>query len=127
MKYVALTLAALACAKFATVDYLYKAATRDALVTAFGTQAVAACQKAQRPADSLNSGGLKPDPLWGTPGQVRVEIGNRNNTIALWQVDHQDWPARFRRAFIVLDASAGTSSSRCHFDVVAGTATVSDL
>ena len=122
MKYIALTLAALASAKFATVDYLYKAATRDALVTAFGAQAVAACQRAQRPAD-----GLKPGPLWGSPGQVRIEIGNRNSAIALWQVDHQDWPARFRRTFIVLDAGAGGGIARCHFDVVAGTATVSDL
>ena len=122
MKYIALTLAALASAKFATVDYLYKAATRDALVTAFGTQAVAACQKAQRSAD-----GLKPGPLWGTPGQVRIEIGSKNSDVALWQVDHQAWPMRFRRAFIVLDAGAGGAAARCHFDVVAGTASVSDL
>ena len=127
MKYVALILAVLAGAKLATVDYLYKAATRDALVAAFGTQAVAACQKAQRPADNLKAGAVKTGQLWGTPGQVRIEIGNRNNAVALWQVDQHAWQTRFRRAFIVLDANAEATPARCHYDIVAGTAVVSDL
>lgn len=117
MKRACLTLAAMAAAKIGTIEYLQRAATRDVIVTAYASQAVSACQKATR-VDIL-----KPGPSWGTPAGVRVEIGNRQTPVALWQVDHQDWQARFRRTYLVLDAAG----ARCHFDVNLGTATVAAL
>ena len=123
MKRIGLLLAALAAAKIGTVEYLHRSATRDALVTAFGKDAVAACQKATlanalKPADAL-----KPGPVWGSSNAVRIEVGNRQATVSLWQVDHQDWQARFRRTYIVLDAS----TARCRFDVASGAAVVVEM
>lgn len=117
MKRIGLLLAALAAAKIGTIEYLQRAATRDALVTAYGKDAVSACQKA------TPSRSLKPGPLWGSTNTVWVEVGNRQATVSLWQVDHQDWQTRFRRTYLVLDAAA----ARCHFDVVAGVASVAEL
>ncbi len=117
MKRIGLLLAALAAAKIGTVEYLQRSATRDALVTAYGNEAVAACQKATR-ADAL-----KPGPVWGASNAVRIEVGNRQAAVSLWQVDHQDWQARFRRTYIVLDAT----TARCRFDVANGAAVVVEM
>lgn len=117
MKRIALLLAALAAAKIGTIEYLQRAATRDALVTAYGKEAVSACQRATPVRN------LKPGPLWGGSNVVWVEVGNRQAPVSIWQVDHQDWQSRYRRTFLVLDATA----ARCRFDVVAGVATVTDL
>jgi hypothetical protein len=117
MKRIGLLLAALAAAKIGTIEYLQRAATREALVTAYARDAVSACQKAAR-ADSM-----KPGPLWGASSSVRIEVGNRQAAVSLWQVDHQDWQARFRRTYLVLDAA----TARCHFDVGSGAASIADL
>jgi hypothetical protein len=121
MKRIALLLAVLAAAKIGTVEHLHRSATRDALVTAYGKDAVAACQKAMP--NGTQTGALRPGPMWGATNFVRVEVGNRQTEVALWQVDHQDWQARFRRTYLVLDAAV----ARCHFDVVTGTASVVEL
>jgi hypothetical protein len=117
MKRIGLALAALAAAKIGTIEYLQRAATRDALVAAYGKDAVAACQRAVR------VDGLKPGPMWGASNGVRIEVGNRQSAVSLWQVDHHEWQARFRRTYIVLDAT----TARCHFDVASGAAVVADL
>jgi hypothetical protein len=66
---------------------------------------------------------LKPGLLWSASNSVRIEIGNRQLAVSLWQVDHQDWQARFHRTYLVLDAS----TARCHFDVSSGAASIADL
>jgi hypothetical protein len=117
MRRIALCLAAMAAAKIGTFEYLHRAATRDALVTAYGKDAVAACQGAGR------TDPMKPGPLWGATNTVRIEVGNRRTAVSLWQVDHAEWQSRFRRTYIVLDAP----SARCHFDVATGMAHVAEL
>lgn len=115
MRIAALTLAALAAAKIGTIDYLHHTATRDAIVTAYGSQAVSACREASR------SENPKPAALWGAAQAVRVEVGDRQTEASLWQIDSQNWQARYRRTYIVLDADG----ARCRFDLQAGTAHVS--
>ncbi len=127
MKRIGILLAALAVLKIGIVDHLHRTATKDALVTAYGRDAIAACQKTQR-GETLRPGPQRPDPqrpdpLWGASNSVRIEIGDRRTNVALWQVDHQNWQARFRRTYVVLDASG----ARCHFDVATGSVKIEDL
>ncbi len=117
MKRLGLLLAGLAAAKIGTIEHLQRSATRDALVAVHAKDAIVACQRAT----PVNL--LKPGALWASTLAVRVEVGNRRTDVALWQVDHTDWQARFRRPYLVLHAT----TARCHFDLTTGTASVTEL
>jgi hypothetical protein len=119
VKVAALVLATLAAAKIGTVDYLGRTATRDAMVIAFSTQAIEACERA-KPIAGLTAA-IAP---WSRPHDVQMQIGDRSVSVALWQVDHTNWAHRYRRAYLVLIAGSPAAPERCTFDVANGTATV---
>jgi hypothetical protein len=119
MKPVVLLLALLAAAKLCQQEYLFRTATRDAIIAAYKERAVQACQK---DAKSLSSS-LSPQ-LWTNPASIRVVIGKSSLDVYFWQFDHAMWNARYRNPYLFLDAGARPGAVHCEYDIVNAAASV---
>ncbi len=116
-------LAALAIAKVYAQDQLYRTATAQALINAYSSLAVTACQ-------SSSSQGLKtatsshPD-LWSSGSQMTLQIGRDDLGVSIWQFDDQRWEAAYRQPYLVLAPQASADSLTCTYDITAGRAQIS--
>jgi hypothetical protein len=120
VKLTALVLAGLAAAKIGMVEHLHHAAAQDAVIVAYGHQAVEACQKI-KPIESLAADATS----WTRPHGMRLQLGDRRHGVGLWQVDHALWADRYRKTYLVLTAGRAAAPELCTFDIAGGTATVS--
>ncbi len=121
IKSAALLLALMAAAKIGIVEYLQRAATRDAMVLAYSSQAIEACQKV-KPLAGLQATAMP----WSRPHDMRLIIGDRRHAVGLWQVDHEFWASRYRTVFLVLSAGPLAAPERCAFDIAGKTAVIMD-
>jgi hypothetical protein len=119
MRTVVFILALLAAAKLGHQEYLYRAATREAIVAAYRERAAQACQKDARAA----SLGLAPQ-AWITPASATLVIGKSNLDVQIWQVDNHLWNARYRNPFLILSAGARGGQVYCEYDIVNAAASV---
>lgn len=110
MRTIAMCLLALALAKLGLMQHLQMAGARDVIVAAYGSKALSACEAVEQ---SLKLSGL------GLSDLV-VKVGDRSRSVALWQVDHADWAARFRSVQLVVQSKDGPV---CTFDPSTGLAT----
>ena len=119
MKAIALILALLAAAKFGYQEYLFRAATRDAIIGAYKEHAVQACQRDPR----SHTLGMGPQ-AWANPKAIRLVIGKSSIDVYPWQVDHAMWNARYRHPYLFLTTGKRGASITCEYDIVNAAASV---
>ena len=122
MRAVVILLALLASAKLGYQEYLFRAATQDAIVGAYKEHAAQACQKDAR---SLKLGlGAQ---AWSSPGTIKLVIGKSAHDVYPWQVDHAMWNARYRNPYLFLTAGPRSERVLCEYDIVNAAASVSRM
>ena len=119
MKAVVIFLALLAAAKIGYQEYLFRAATREAIIGAYKEHAVQACQKDAR----SHSFGLGPQ-AWANPKAIRLVIGRSSLDVYPWQTDHALWNARYRNPYLIVVAQERPSHVLCEYDILNGAASV---
>ena len=113
MKPLAIVLALLAAAKLAHQEYLFRTATRDAIIGAYKAHAAAACQS-----DARRTGLDVPVQAWLNPVSIDFVIGNAALDVNLWQVDNALWNARYRNPYLLLTAEPRSGLVHCEYDIV---------
>jgi hypothetical protein len=122
MKTFVILLLALAAAKLAFQEYLFRSATRDAVLAAYRQHAVEACQ---RDARSLSLGvGTQ---AWANPRVIQLVIGKRALDVYPWQVDNANWNARYHNPYLLLTAGPRSASVLCEYDILNASASVSRM
>jgi hypothetical protein len=119
MKAVVFILLVLAGLKLGHHEYLYRSATRDAIVAAYKERAAEACRKDARSAFL----GVTPQ-AWNAPASVQLMIGKSGLDVQFWQVDNKHWNARYRNPLLVLSTGSPKGSVYCEYDIVNAAATV---
>jgi hypothetical protein len=122
MRAVVIFLALLAAAKVGYQEYLFREATRDAVIVAYKEHAVQACQKDAR----SQAFGVGPQ-AWANPKAVKLVIGNRSLDVYPWQIDHAKWNARYRNPYLHLTASQRSDTVSCEYDIVNAAAAISRM
>jgi hypothetical protein len=122
MKAIVFLLALLAAAKLGYQEYLFRVATRDALIVAYKEHAAQACQK-----DTKSQGFGVDRQGWSNAKIVRVVIGKSSIDVYPWQVDDPLWNARYRNPYLVLTASQRSTTVSCEYDIVNAAASISRM
>ena len=117
-----LGLALLAAAKLGYQEYLFRGATRDALIGAYKEHAVQACQKDAR-TQTLGLG----QQGWSIPKTIRLVIGKGSIDVYPWQVDDPMWNARYRNPYLLLTANQRTATVSCEYDITNAAASISRM
>jgi hypothetical protein len=120
MRALVLTLALLAALKIWVQDSVYRAATEEALVTAYRTRAADACSQAN-PLMNRSTGPEGPVD-WSADSEPHLTVGNPAIPVHIWEFDHELWNARFRQPYLIL--SVGRTGRACTYDILAGTAEI---
>lgn len=102
-------LALIAGAKLAVSEYTYRTATAEVIIAAYRERALAACQAAA--GTNLAPGS------WHTPLELSLAVGRSSLPVQLWQVQHQDWNARFRSLHVLVSAGDGGRELQCAYDI----------
>lgn len=130
MRLAVAVLALLAGAKVWTQERMYRSATEDALVSVYKDKATERC----RHAAATRSTGTPPDSArtpaseaFAKPATIRLEIGNPEVDVHIWEIDHAAWPMRYKYPYIVLDAGNSQHALRCSYDVTLDKAKISQL
>ena len=131
MRFVVLVLAALAAGKVWTQDRIFRSAAEEALLAAYRAKAIESCRKAPAAANAA----LSPEQLnlrqiaqaFAQPVSARLEIGNPQLDVHVWDVDHVAWAMRFKYPYVILDAGAPTPIARCSYDVTLDKASITVL
>lgn len=119
MKAVVFILLLLAGLKLGHQEYLYRSATREAIVTAYKEQAAEACRRDPRSVlFGLN------ERAWHNPPSVQLVIGKSGLDVQFWQVDNKLWNARYRNPLLVLSTDSRGGTVYCEYDIVGAAATV---
>jgi len=122
------SLALLAGAKIWTQEQLYRSATEEALLHAYRSVAIATCRSASLPANAGSLGQSSRQRIaaaFAAPVGAHLEIGNRDMSVPIWEVDHAAWAMRYTYPYIVLEAAA--PAARCAYDLKLGTAHITLL
>jgi hypothetical protein len=122
MKAIAIILALLAAAKLGYHEYLFRAATRDAIIGAYREHAVQACQRDGKG----HSFGVSPQ-AWANPKSIRLLIGKSSLDVYPWQVDDARWNARYRNPYLVLTTEQRAGAVACEYDIIHASATISRI
>lgn len=129
MRFIAVSLALLAGAKIWTQEQIYRSATEEALLHAYRSQAIASCRTAPLPKTSTNDTNQtlrqRITAAFAAPSSARLQIGNPDMSVPVWELDHAAWPLRYTYPYIVLETSA--AAARCTYDVKLGSARITLL
>jgi hypothetical protein len=116
-------LAILAGLKVWTQDRMYRNAAGEALLAAYQSKAMAACQSLP-PTDArgmpLSAGSVD----WTRSETAEVIIGNPNVSVYVWQVDDALWNVRYKHPIVRLRMGDRLTRLTCDYDVTAQSATV---
>jgi hypothetical protein len=119
MKAVVFILALLASLKLGHHEYLYRSATREAIVTAYRESAAEACQK-----DVRNIVLGITAQAWADSPSIQLMIGKSGLDVHFWQVDNKLWSARYRNPLLVLSTGSRKGEVYCEYDIVNAAASV---
>ncbi|MFY0613784.1 MAG: hypothetical protein JXQ99_19795 [Hyphomicrobiaceae bacterium] len=109
MRVILFLLIVLAIGKVATQHHIRQQAANNTIINAYRSYAVAACQQY-----AVNPGSLS------TPVRIKLEIGNKNLDVQLWQTSHRQWAARYQDPVIVIETENGGQTSVCAYDINSG-------
>ena len=122
LKPVVLFLALLAVAKLGHEQYLFRTATRDAILGAYREHATEACQRQAR-------GMAQPCPR--RPGPVRSPSNWSSARVASTSTCGRStnalWSARFRNPYLLLTAGQYSGTIYCEYDILNAAASVHRL
>lgn len=110
MRTIAIVLAALFVLKIAVQEYIWRAATEEALVAAYGERAVEACRH-----DAKAKGLATADTA--RPRDVRFSVGNPDADVSLWDVNNRQWTKRYRTPYLRLTLINGDARFACSYDL----------
>jgi hypothetical protein len=120
MRALILALALLAAAKVWFQDNIYRSGTEEALIAAYRARAADACA---RSALLMQPAPLQDKPVdWATEAEPRIAVGNPAIPVHVWQLEHEQWNARFRQPYLILQASHANLS--CAYDLLADRAEI---
>ena len=119
MKAVVFLLTLLAAVKLAHQEYLFRSATREAILGAYRGHAAEACQREAR----SQAPGLTAQ-AWASPGAIELLIGKAGVDVNLWQVDNALWNVRYRNPYLVLTAHQNAGAIYCEYDILNAAARV---
>lgn len=111
MRTIAIVLAALFLLKIAVQEYIWRAATEEALVAAYGERAMEACRH-----NAKAKGMTAVDTA--RPRDVRFSVGNPDADVSLWDVNNKQWTKRYRTPYLRITLSAGEKRLACTYDLV---------
>lgn len=111
MRTIAIVLAALFLLKIAVQEYIWRAATEEALVAAYGERAIEACRQ------NAKAKGLSAADT-AKPREVRFTVGNSDADVSLWDVNNKQWTKRYRTPYLRITLSAGEKRLACSYDLV---------
>lgn len=119
MKYIVAALALLAVLKIYAQDQIYRSATSEALINAYRTRAIAACQDAPtQPAGMVAS-------HWSQPSSIAVQIGRSDLGVNLWEISDSRWDAAYKQPYLVLAVSDQQSRRlTCTYDINVNVASI---
>lgn len=117
MRTIAIVLAALFVLKIAVQEYIWRAATEEALVAAYGERAIEACRH------DAKARGLAA-AVTARARDVRFSVGNPDADVSLWDVNNKQWVKRYRTPFLRLTLSNGDTRLACTYDLVQNQAEV---
>ncbi len=123
MKALVVALAILAGMKMWTQQTLFRAASEQALLKAYGSEAISMCEKTTAK-DGDHIPNLRKTIDWTNPWSAKLVIGDQTVDVALWQVDHKDWDQRFKTPYIHLKTGATSKPHVCVFNVMTGRASI---
>lgn len=113
MRALVLVLAGLAGLKVWAHDHIYRSATEDALIHAYRTHAIDACQKERR----KDGRGVAAAPSWANASAIHIVMGKRDVDVAIWDVDNPLWAVRYKYPLLVLRSDATQDSLACEYDI----------
>ena len=119
MRAVVFLLTLLAAAKLAHQEYLFRSATREAILGAYRGHAAEACQREAR----SQAPGLTAQ-AWASPAAIELLIGKAGVDVNLWQVDNALWNVRYRNPYLVLTAHQNAGAIYCEYDILNAAARV---
>jgi hypothetical protein len=119
MKAVVFILVLLASVKLGHQEYLYRSATREAIVAAYRESAAEACQK-----DARNIILGVTAQAWINSPSIQLMIGKSGLDVQFWQVDNKLWNARYRNPLLVLSTGSRKGEVYCEYDIVNAAASV---
>ena len=119
MKAVVFLLTLLAAVKLAHQEYLFRSATREAILGAYRGHAAEACQREAR----SQAPGLTAQ-AWASPAAIELLIGKAGVDVNLWQVDNALWNVRYRNPYLVLTAHQNAGAIYCEYDILKAAARV---
>ena len=122
MRNLVITVLLLVTVKVGYQEYLFRAATREVIVSTFQERAVQTCQKNARAA-----GGLVHAAAWARPSSVTLMIGKPGVAVWPWQINSSAWNARYRNPYLYVVADASAASLACEYDILSGNAAVFKL
>jgi hypothetical protein len=112
MKPFVVLLALLVAAKLAHQEYLFRSATREALIGAYRDRAVQACQRDARSSFL----GLAPQ-VWASTQAINLMIGKSSVDVRCWEFGHEQWNARYRDLYLFLAAGQRSGTVYCEYDI----------
>jgi hypothetical protein len=113
MRGLVLVLVGLALLKIWTNDQIYRSATEDALINAYRSRAVDACQKERRK-DVRNP---TPAISWANASTFHIIMGKRDVDVAIWDVDNPLWAVRYKYPLLVLKSGPQQDDLSCEYDI----------
>ena len=122
MRMVVIGLVVLAGLKVWTQDRMYRAVMGDALTEAYRDRAIEVCSKASTKSKSITSL-LAPANAWALAPGARVQVGNADVEVAMWDTNNPAWDKRYRHPSLVL-TSADERRLRCTYDLADGMVTL---
>lgn len=122
MKAIAIVLALLAAAKFGYQEYLFRIATRDAMIGAYKEHAVQACQRDTKG----HNFGVSPQ-AWASPKSIKLVIGKSSLDVYPWQIDDAKWNARYRNPYLLLTTELRAGAIACEYDIINAAASISRI
>jgi hypothetical protein len=123
MRALILALALFAAAKVWFQDNIYRSATEEALIAAYRIRAADACTRSTTATQASPSQEKQEKAVdWSAEAEPHVSVGNPAIPVHVWQLEHEQWNARFRQPYLILEASHTNLS--CAYDLLAGTAAI---
>lgn len=117
MKAAIIVLGLLAAVKIGMSEYLFRAATRDVIVSAYKDRAIDACRR-DASKDARTTAAAAAASIWSKPGDIRLVIGKSDLDVYPWQVDHHLWHARYRNPYLLVSVAGQAGAMVCEYDVV---------
>lgn len=126
MRKLVLLVVTLIAIKVGYQDYLFRASTREVIVSTFQERALQQCQRHAR-SNVVTPTGSAPVVAWNNPASVSLIIGKSSLDVYLWQINNTKWNARYRNPYLLIVAERSSSSLACEYDILAGSAQIFKL